>query len=118
MSNNIQERTFNFSIIIVSLCDYLAKQRDTSYQISKQLVRSGTSIGANVSEAQSPESTADFIHKMNIALKEARETYYWLRLLIATKKDLESRLLPLLNECNEIIAILVTIIKNSKNNKK
>ena len=57
----------------------------TGYDLSKQLIRSGTSIGANIEEAQDAESTADFIHKMNISLKEARETNYWLKILIATE---------------------------------
>jgi hypothetical protein len=61
-------------------------------------------------------SIADFIHKLKIALKEARETKYWLKLLIATEEKLENRLLPLLNESNELIAILVTIVKNTKIN--
>jgi four helix bundle protein len=71
-------------------------------------------IRANVEESQSAESKADFIHKMNISLKEARETNYWLRLLVATEEDIEQRLLPLLDESNQLISILHTIIKNSK----
>ena len=115
-NKDIVERTFNFSVRVVNLCDYLAKNGGTGYQLSKQLIRSGTSIGANVSEAQSAESTADFIHKMTIAQKEARETNYWLKLLIATQKNLEQRLLPLLNESNELIAIITSIIVKTKKN--
>ena len=111
---DIQERTLNFSIRIVNLCKFLRQNGGTGYDLSKQLIRSGTSIGANVEEAQNAESKADFIHKMSISLKEARETNYWLKILIATEKELEQRLLPLLNESNELISILHAIIKNSK----
>lgn len=67
-------------------------------------------------ESEYAESKADFIHKMSVSLKEARETNYWLKILIATEKQLEQRLLPLLNESNELIAIIHAIIKNSKTN--
>ncbi len=113
---NIVERTFKFSVRIVKLCDYLAKNGGSGYQLSKQLIRSGTSIGANVCEAQSAESKADFIHKMSIAQKEARETNYWLKLLIATQENIEQRLLPLLNESNELTAIITKIIVSTKKN--
>ncbi len=115
MSNkDIVERTFQFSIRIVKLCKFLREKGGTAFELSKQLIRSGPSIGANMEEAQSAESKADFIHKMNIALKEARETNYWLRLLVATEEDIEQRLLPLLDESNQLISIIHTIIKNSK----
>ena len=113
---DIKERTLKFSIRIVKLCKFLRENGGTGYDLSKQLIRSGTSIGANVEEAKDAQSKADFISKMKIALKEARETNYWLKLLIATEVTLESRLLPLLNESNELIAILVSIIKNTKTN--
>ncbi|MDJ0649559.1 MAG: four helix bundle protein [Xenococcaceae cyanobacterium MO_188.B19] len=71
-------------------------------------------MGNSLEESQSAESKADFIHKMNISLKEARETNYWLRLLVATEENLEQRLLPLLDESNQLISIIHTIIKNSK----
>ena len=112
----IEERTFKFSIRIVKLCKFLREKGGTGYDLSKQLIRSGTSIGANVQEAQDAESKADFIHKLKIAIKEARETNYWLRLLVATEENIEQRLLPLLNESNELIAILVAITKSAKNN--
>ena len=111
---NIEERTFNFSVRIVKLCAFLGQKGGTSYQLSKQLIRSGTSIGANIQEAQSGQSKADFIHKMSIAQKESRETNYWLKLLIATEEDLHTRLLPLLEESNELIAIITSIIINTK----
>ena len=111
---DIQERTLSFSIRIVKLCKFLREKDGIGYELSKQLIRSGTSIGANVEEAQNAESKPDFIHKMSISLKEARETNYWLKILIATEKTLEQRLLLLLNESNELISILHAIIKNSK----
>ena len=103
---DIRERTLNFSIRIVNLCKFLRENGGTGYDLSKQLIRSGTSIGANVEEAQNAESKPDFIHKMSISLKEAIETNYWLKILIATEKKLEQRLITLLNESNELISIL------------
>ena len=84
--------------------------------LAKQLILSGTSIGANVEESQAAQSTADFIHKLQISLKEARETRYWLRLLIATKILPQPRLSPLLNEAEEIIKIIAAIIVKTKRN--
>jgi len=117
VKKDLQERTLKFSRRIVNLCKFLRENGGTGYDISKQLIRSGTSIGANVEEAQNAESKPDFIHKMSISLKEARETNYWLKILIATEKQLEPRLLPLLNESNELISIIHAIIKNTKAKK-
>ena len=82
--------------------------------LMKQLLRSGTSIGANVEEAQGSESKRDFVHKYSIAVKEARETHYWLRLLASTEILPGSRLEPLTNEANELVAILTTICKKNR----
>jgi four helix bundle protein len=79
--------------------------------MARQLLRSGTSIGANVEEAQASQSKADFISKYSIACKEARETHYWLRLLAATDILPRQRLIDLQEECNELIAVLTAIIK-------
>ncbi|WP_017295195.1 four helix bundle protein [Geminocystis herdmanii] len=117
MEHDISKRTLSFSIRIVNLCKFLRENGGTGYDLSKQLIRSGTSIGANIEEAQNAESTADFIHKMSISLKEARETNYWLKILIVTEKILEPRLQPLLNESNELIAIIYSIVKNTKANQ-
>jgi four helix bundle protein len=81
----ITDRTFEFAIRIVKLCKVLDESPGVVQTLSKQLIKSGTSIGANVEESQSAQSTADFINKLEIALKEAKETRYWLRLLIATE---------------------------------
>jgi four helix bundle protein len=77
----ITDRSFNFAVRIVKLCKFLEKQGKVSRTLANQLLRSGTSIGANVEEAQAGQSKADFIAKMSIARKESRETHYWLRLL-------------------------------------
>ncbi len=79
-----------------------------------QLVRAGTSVGANVEEAQASHSRPDFANKCSIACKEARETRYWLRLLAASDIVSESSLTDLLAECNELVAILTTIVKKAK----
>lgn len=116
---DICERTFKFSVRIVNLCRFLNKQGYEVRDLSRQLIRSGTSIGANVEEAQAAQSTADFISKLKISLKEARETRYWLRLLIATKLVKEERLSPLLNEANELMNIIgAIIVKTQKNNNR
>ena len=83
---DIKERTFAFALEIVRLCRTLDGKRGPARTLGRQLLRSGTSIGANVEEAQAGQSQADFISKYNIALKEARETIYWLRLLDASEE--------------------------------
>jgi four helix bundle protein len=80
MVRDIESRTFDFALAIVTLCQALDAQPGVGRTLSRQLLRSGTSIGANVEEAQAGQSRADFISKNGIALKEARETHYWLRL--------------------------------------
>ncbi len=112
--NAIVERSFNFSVRIVNCYKFLMKQNKDLKSLYNQLLKSGTSIGANVSESQAAASKIDFKHKLRISLKEAYESEYWLRLFSATKvldaKESES----LINDCVEIIKILTTIIKNSK----
>ena len=105
----IEQKTFDFAIKIVKLHNKLISINERT--LSNQLLRSGTSIGANVAEGERGQTKADFLAKMNVALKEANETMYWIKLLYETgylsKEDLE-----LLNELDEIIAILVAITKN------
>jgi four helix bundle protein len=110
--NPILKETFQFAIEIVKYAELLEQQR--KFVISKQLLRSGTSIGANVKEAQNAESKADFIHKMKIALKEADESEYWLFLC----KNVEGYPNPegLLNQLTGIIKILNKIISSAKKN--
>ena len=113
MNQSITERTFNFAVRISKYQFYLKEKK--YYEIASQVFRSWTSIWANISEAQSSSSKKDFIHKMNIALKEAKETTFWLKLLEQwfdeSNEDIQK-------ECEEVTKILVTIIKNTKNNMK
>ena len=110
----IQERTLSFAVRVVKLCKFLSEQNGVTRILYKQLIRSGTSIGANVREAQSAQSDRDFLHKLEIALKEARETEYWLILLVETDLVKEQRIKLLRQECEEIIKILVVITKKIK----
>jgi len=111
---DIKERSFSFACRIVKLYQSLANKKGGGEILGRQVLRSGTSIGANLEEASAGQSRADFISKCNIALKEARETYYWLRLLMTTKIVPSDMLRPLANESNELVAILTTIVKKSR----
>ena len=113
MNNVIENKSFDFAIRIVNLYKYLCKNKK-EYVLSKQVLRSGTSIGANVSEAQQAQSKADFISKISIALKEATETNYWLRLLNATEYLSQSEINSILDDCIEIEKILTAILRSSK----
>jgi four helix bundle protein len=110
----IGERTFGFAVRVVKLCQTLDERPGVSRTLSTQLLRSGTSIGANLAESKGGQSRADFLSKNSIALKEARETHYWLRLLIATGTIPEQQLESLLDEAGQITAILTTIVKKLK----
>lgn len=111
--NKIQERTYDFSLRIIKLVQALP-QNNAGFVLGKQLLRSGTSIGANVEEAIGAFSKEDFTYKMSIALKEARETNYWLR-LIKDAELLNTDLLgPIIEESVEIRKILTAIVKTSK----
>ena len=114
---DIRERTFEFSLHIIRLCQQLEEQPGVARTLSWQLLRSGTSIGANVKEAQAGQSKLDFISKNAIALKEARETIYWLRLLVASKIIPVERLSELLAEANELAKIVGSIIVSAKRKK-
>ena len=113
MDNQIQEKSFLFAVRIVNLCKLLRNQRQ-EYVLSKQLLRSGTSIGANISEAQQAQSRPDFISKLSIALKETTETKYWLRLLAATDYLSAGEFDSISLDCIELEKILTTIIKTLK----
>jgi len=118
LKNDICERTFVFAVRVVKLCQFLDKQAGVGRTLGKQLIRSGTSIGANVEEAQGGQSRADFLSKISIACKEARETLYWLKLLEAAEVIHVDRLKEIKAEANELVGILTTIIKNTKENSK
>jgi four helix bundle protein len=92
----------------------LDEKPGVSRTLANQLLRSGTSVGANLEESKGGQSRADFLSKVSISLKEARETHYWLRLLNAADILSERQLGPLLDEANQIVAILTTIVKNTK----
>ena len=115
---DLPERTFEFARRVVKLCQMLDQTPGVSRTPAKQLLRSGTSICANVEEGQAGQSRADFLNKLSIACKEARETHYWLRLLAASKVIPEPRLAELLDEANQLIAILTTIIRKTKERKE
>lgn len=109
----VYEKSYVFALRIISLYKYL-KNEQKEFVLSKQLLRSGTAIGALVSEGKFAQSKADFINKMHIALKEANETKYWISLLKDSEYLSEKMYDSLFPEISEIIAILVSIIKTSK----
>jgi four helix bundle protein len=112
MENVIVEKSFEFSVRIINLYKHLQYEKK-EYVLSKQILRSGTSIGANIFEAQRAQSKADFNAKMNISLKEANETYYWLRLLHRTDFISDEAFNSIEKDVNEIISILVSICKQT-----
>ncbi len=113
MENIIEKKSFDFAIRIVKLYRFLCEKKK-EFVLSKQLLRSGTSIGANVAEAQQAQSKADFVFKISIALKETTETKYWLRLLKATDYLSDIEIKTILADCVEIEKILTSILKSSK----
>lgn len=114
MDNVIENKSFQFAIRIVRLYKFLFEEKK-EYILSKQLLRAGTSIGANVTESQQAQSKPDFVSKISIALKEASETKYWIKLLGATEYLSENQTKSILDDCVEIEKILVTILKSAKN---
>ena len=115
--NPLLDKSLKFAARIVRLYQYLVKEKRESV-ISKQIIRSGTSIGANANEAAYGASPADFIAKMQIALKETAETEYWLRLLILTDYIDTSQGESMLNDCLEIKRILTASLRTAKENRK
>ena len=113
----IQQKSRDYAIRIINCYKYLVEQKH-ELVMSKQLLRCGTSIGANTRECKNAQSRMDFLSKLNIALKEADETEYWLDLLHETKYIDDKQFQSLQDDCKELIAILVTIIKKIKDNPK
>lgn len=111
--NVLQNKTYAFAIRTVKATQYLTNEKK-EFVLSKQLLRSGTSIGANTEEAIGGQSEKDFYAKLNIVYKEARETLYWLRLLKDTNYFEETQAEPLLADCEEILKIEGSIIKTMK----
>jgi four helix bundle protein len=113
MYNAVEEKSFAFAVRIVKLCKYLQSTQN-EFVLTKQLLRAGTSIGANVAEAQQAQSRADFVSKLNIALKECVETEYWLRLLHATEYLTDKEFESIHSDCDELVKILVSSVRSSK----
>lgn len=109
INSTVQDKSFLFAQLIIRFCLNLKDQKH--YELSGQLIRSGTSVGANVREAQRAESKKDFKHKLRIALKEADETRYWLELIHSEITTVDKAIFEL-NE--EIVKLLVAIIKNTQ----
>jgi len=115
--NEILDLSFDFALEIIELTRYLKLNKE--FVISNQLLKSGTSIGANVSEAQAAQTTKDFIAKMSIAAKEARETEYWIRLLDKSKTiDSYKKKSKLFDQIQSIIKLLTSIIKTTQEKNK
>ena len=111
--NIIRDKSYDFALKIVKLYKLLVENKK-EFVLSKQLLRSGTSIGANVRESECAQSNADFIHKLSIALKEANETEYWIDLLHYADCLSKSEFLDLKKDIDEILRLLIAIIKTSK----
>lgn len=111
--NAVESKSFAFAVRIVNLYKYLTKQKQ-EFVLSKQLLRCGTSIGANVAEAQKAQSRADFHAKMYIAFKEANETDYWLKLLYKTDYLTEKEYFDIESDIKELLALLTSITKSLK----
>ncbi|UUW09295.1 four helix bundle protein [Flavobacterium plurextorum] len=112
--NIVKNKTFDFAIRVVKLYQYLSNDKK-EFILSKQLIRSGTSIGAMVREAEHAESKSDFIHKFAIAQKEANETIYWLELLKSTNFLNEKEFENISSDAIEILKLITSIIKTTKN---
>ncbi len=113
--NVVKDKSFEFAVRVVNLYKYLVDSKK-EFVLSKQLLKSGTSVGANIEEGVAGQSKKDFVAKLSISLKEAKETHYWLQLLhrceYLDKKMFDS----IIRDCNEIIVILTSILKTSRNN--
>ena len=111
--NVVQQKSYAFAIRVVNVYRYLTEEKK-EYVLSKQLLRSGTSVGANIEESIGGQSEKDFYAKLNIAYKETRETHYWLRLLRDTNYLSEKESALLLMDCDELLKIIGSIIKTMK----
>ena len=113
MEQTVERKSFLFAVRIVKLSKHLNTAKK-EFVLSKQLLRAGTSVGANIAEAEQAQSKADFISKMNIALKEAVETNYWLRLLQASDYLSDAEFSSIHSDCRELEKMLTAIIKTAK----
>ena len=114
--SDIAERAMEFALRAIGLYRHLEKQEHAARRLADQFLDAATSIGANIEEAKAGESRRDFVHKYGIALKEARETLFWLKLFDAAHFARSDRLAPLIQEADELVAILTTIVANTRKN--
>ena len=117
MAYILRDKSFEFALRIIKLYKHLTEDKK-EYVLSKQILRSGTSIGANVREGKNAQSNSDFISKYSIALKEADETRYWIELLYASEFIDDNAYKSLNGDVNELIPLLISSIKTAKNNGK
>ena len=117
MKSIVEEKSYKFALRIIKLYKYL-RDNKRDYVISKQILRCGTSIGANIKESSQAESTSDFIHKLSIALKETSETEYWINLIYDSELIDKRSYNSIINDCKEILKLLTSIIKTSRSNLK
>jgi len=115
VGNPVKEKSFSFAVRIIKLAKWLRK--NNHFELSQQIIRSGTSIGANVEEALAGQSRKDFIAKMAIASKEARETNYWLRLFVQSGVLSDKMSDSMISESDEIVKLLTSIVKTSQSTK-
>ena len=116
-AKDIRQRSFDYTLRAVKLYQHLQKQRDGAcWILGKQFLRAASSIGANIEEAQAGESRSDFIHKLGIARKEARESLYWLRVMAQSNIVPQRRIQPLMQETNELLTVITSIILRTKRN--
>jgi len=117
MENIVAVKSYAFAIRIVKLYKHLSQEKK-EFVLSKQMLRSGTAIGALIKEAEHAQSKADFLNKMNVALKEANETEYWLMLMKDTEYLNETEFQSLKKDCSEILKLLISIVKSTKTSLK
>ncbi|MBI3883419.1 MAG: four helix bundle protein [Sphingobacteriales bacterium] len=115
--NILKVKSFDFAVRVINLYKYLKKEHN-EFIVSKQLIRSGTSIGAIIREAEHAESLKDFIHKLSICLKEVNESKYWLDLFFVTDFLTKNMYDSLNNDCEELLKLLTASVKTSKNRIK
>jgi four helix bundle protein len=113
----LKQKSFDFAVRIIKLYRYL-KKNHSAYELSQQLIRCGTSIGALVREAEYAESRKDFIHKLSIGLKEANESVYWLELLFATQYISKKMFDSMIKDGTEILKMLISSVKTSKSRRQ
>ena len=111
--NTIEVKSYDFAIRIVNLHKYLNRQKEI-HSLSNQMLRSGTAIGALIQEAVHAQSKTDFLNKMNVSLKEANETMYWIRLLHSTHYLKDNEFASIHKDCEEIVKLLASIVKTTK----